>query len=177
MNTSKNDHKISGDGVYYPMSMYRKHINDHGGLFPSGWRLPYGTWTDKLVARLEKITNKTGMGGNVAGAFLNPDLLGLKIYKYGYISFWNGDGSSCWYQEDYGTYATFPVIYDDKGKLDYETTGHGAVRLVITDDSVSRVAHNIKCTRANEQQKKEFDNNFVSDRGPCFTILLCKPIY
>ena len=178
VNTSKNDHKISGDGVYYPVSMYRYHLNDYGGLFPSGWRLPYGTWTDKLVARLEKITNKTGMGGNVAGAFLNPDLLGLKIYKYGYISFWNGNGSSCWYQEAYNNHATFPVVYDfeDKGP-DYETTGWGVLRLVITDDSVSRVAHNLNCARADEKQKTNGDGNFVSRRGPCFNILLCKPIY
>lgn len=177
VNTSKNDHRISGNGVYYPMSMYRKHINDHGGLFPSGWGLPRKSWMMKLVARLDKVTNKTAMGGNIAQAFLNHDILGLRIYKYGYISFWNGNGSSCWYQEDYDKYAAFPVIFDDYGKLDYETTGHGAVRLVITDNTVSIVAHQIKCSRADEQQKTEFDNNFVSDRGPCFTVLLCKSIY
>lgn len=175
--TSKEDHAISG-GPYYPQNLYRRYVNSHGGLFPSGWRLPYQSQINVLLQRLEKVTNKSGMGGNTSEAFLDKNVLGLRIPKWGYISFWDGSGSSCWWQEDYGVYATFPVVYDEGGSPNYDHTGWSAQRLVLTPgSSACIVRHNLKCTQANERQGNGVGGDFISERGPNFTLLICKPIF
>lgn len=161
-----------GDGIYYPSYLYGKYHDSHGGLFPAGWDLPDKESMQYLIKNLQKITDKTDIGGNIASAFLNPDVLGLRIQKYGYISFWNGASASFYSQENKDTAALFPV----RNGTDYEDTYKQSLRMVISDTNASIVTHNLKHSVREKDETDDNHDDFISKRGPAYTLLLCKKI-
>ena len=166
-----------GDGVYYPSNFYGNYHDSYGGLFPTGWTLPNINSMKELISRLEKITNKTEIGGNTSMAFLDPSILGLRIPKYGYISFWNGASYSFYSQEDYDKTAVFPIGNVDANGINYPDTHAQSYRIVANpSSSVQIVTHNLKHSGRDKSEDDDNHKYFISKRGPAYTLLLCQKI-